>query len=159
MWAKPYWAAFWQLLQNLADWLGTLLYLEEFFAGFMMQHNAMQNINTPACVGNFYAVRSVVDRAATASTVLKNKSRISAAPATYLCSHTVLSCSLTLTHAVISCFLAWLSTPQTTVTRQGTEEIWFKKRAAERTRRGSCESVRCADTEEKRIIRLWMTVL
>lgn len=34
---SPHWAAFWQLMQNLADWL--LLYSEDFFPGL---YDAMQ---------------------------------------------------------------------------------------------------------------------
>ncbi len=154
MWAKPYWAAFWQLMQNLADWLWCLLYSEDFFPGFMMQRNATKSISTPGCEENFYLVRLVRtwavlskhcgDNDAVLNMLNNSKSRISAVLATCHTHKRIMRCSHTNTQSCSNILFPGLlrpNTPQTAVTEQGSKEIWIRK----------------THTEEEKAVRRFLT--
>lgn len=85
MWARPYWAAFWLLTQNLADWLGTLLYSKDPFSAFMMQHNATNQQRHVWESQRLYTVRLVRNWAVlSALTMLNNNISISSHSKLYM---------------------------------------------------------------------------
>lgn len=126
MWARPYWAAFWLLTQNLADWLGTLLYSKEPFSAFMMQPNAM-NQRWDVWDSPMLSIVKLVRNWAVLSalTIPNNNISISSHSELFMFYTQIHHALLTQTHTCSNILFPRLlrrNTPQTAVTGQGSEE-------------------------------------